>query len=174
MSELDVVERIRAAERQRDEAREARDLAVEDARRAEAKCERLKKRLASLEGAAWQTEEWQALRDKRDAAAEALGEDAARTIWGKPHPAIKESLASADHALAEADKHLWLADYWTKNGVPETGSRVFIRGHLVWLAWYPKRGRRCSFIPARRPDGWHLSIGLGPLWLGLGPGTPAA
>jgi hypothetical protein len=50
--------------------------------------------------------------------------------------------------------------------------RVFIRGRRLWLAWYPLRGRRCTWRPERRPDGWHLGIGLGPVYLGLGPGTP--
>jgi hypothetical protein len=51
--------------------------------------------------------------------------------------------------------------------------RVFIRRRRVWLAWYPLRGRHCMFgQSATRGDGWHFHAALGPLYLGLGPGTP--
>lgn len=58
-------------------------------------------------------------------------------------------------------------------------ARVFLHGNLLWLAWYPLRGRRCSFRFERhtrptepRRNGWHLTIALGPAYLGLGPGVP--
>lgn len=50
--------------------------------------------------------------------------------------------------------------------------KVLIR-RPIWLAWYPLRGRRCTFHPERCRDGWHLSIAAGPLYLGVGPGTPS-
>jgi hypothetical protein len=48
----------------------------------------------------------------------------------------------------------------------------------IWLAWYPLRGRRCMWrlerglARTRGRQHWHLGIGLGPLYLGLGPGIP--
>lgn len=51
-------------------------------------------------------------------------------------------------------------------------SRVFLHHRLVWLAWYPLRGRRCTLRPERSRNGWHLAAAVGPLYLGLGPGTP--
>jgi len=53
-----------------------------------------------------------------------------------------------------------------------SNGRVFIRRARLWLAWYPLRGRRCSWLPERTSTGWHLGVGIGPLYLGLGPGTP--
>ncbi|UIU47074.1 hypothetical protein [Microcystis phage MinS1] len=57
--------------------------------------------------------------------------------------------------------------------------RAFIRTRLVWVAWYPLRGRKCMwhFERATRPqqphlNGWHLAIAVGPAYLGLGPGVP--
>lgn len=53
-----------------------------------------------------------------------------------------------------------------------TGSgKVFVRARFVWVAWYPKRGRGCTWMLDRN-GGFHLSIGLGPLFVGLGSGTP--
>ena len=52
--------------------------------------------------------------------------------------------------------------------------RVLIRSRPLWLAWYPLRGRRCSLsvTDKTRNGRWHLSAGLGPLYLGVGPGVP--
>lgn len=57
--------------------------------------------------------------------------------------------------------------------------RVFIRSRLLWLAWYPLRGRRCmaAFTRHTRPleparDGWRVNLAAGPLYLGFGPGVP--
>lgn len=52
-------------------------------------------------------------------------------------------------------------------------SKLFIARRSIWLAWFPLRGRRCSFgRPETRGDGWYFHVALGPLYLGLGPGTP--
>jgi hypothetical protein len=50
-------------------------------------------------------------------------------------------------------------------------SKVFMR-RPVWLAWYPLRGRRCTFGPDEAAGGWHFSVAVGPLYMGLGPGRP--
>jgi hypothetical protein len=51
--------------------------------------------------------------------------------------------------------------------------RVFIRSKLLWLAWYPLRGRRCQVgMDGVRGDGWHFSAALGPLYFGTGTGCP--
>ncbi len=50
--------------------------------------------------------------------------------------------------------------------------KVLIRHHLLWLAWYPLRGARCTFKPERSASGWHLAIGVGPAYLGIDPGRP--
>ena len=39
------------------------------------------------------------------------------------------------------------------------------------IHWYPKRGRRCNIVREAR-GGWYLGIGVGPLFLSIGPGTP--
>lgn len=54
-------------------------------------------------------------------------------------------------------------------------SRAFIRTNLVWLAWYPARGRRCQFgMDAVQAGGWHFSVALGPLFCSLHLGDGAA
>lgn len=56
--------------------------------------------------------------------------------------------------------------------MPSNG-RVFVRRRLVFLAWYPLRGRRCmARLERAARNGWHLSLALGPAYLGLGPGVP--
>lgn len=52
-------------------------------------------------------------------------------------------------------------------------SRVFVRSRLLWVAWYPARRLRCMFKPEMTKHGWYLSIALGPLYFGLGPGIPS-
>lgn len=55
-----------------------------------------------------------------------------------------------------------------------TNGKAFIRGRLLWLAWYPGRGRKCCLRrdAVRFGIGWHVSAGVGPLYLGVGTGTP--
>lgn len=51
----------------------------------------------------------------------------------------------------------------------------------VWLAWYPKRGLRCTFSFTRHCEprfdwcntGWNLTVAIGPALASLGPGTPS-
>lgn len=52
--------------------------------------------------------------------------------------------------------------------------RALIRSPRVRLAWYPARGKRCTFgrNKTRPGTGRHFSAALGPLYLGLGSGVP--
>jgi hypothetical protein len=60
----------------------------------------------------------------------------------------------------------------TPVGAEHPSGRVFVRSRWVWLAWYPLRYQRAQCDYERADDGWVLSLGLGPMYLGLGPGTP--
>jgi hypothetical protein len=50
--------------------------------------------------------------------------------------------------------------------------RVLIRTQPLWLAWYPRRGRRCQVGFDDAVGGWHFSAALGPLFFATGPGRP--
>lgn len=53
--------------------------------------------------------------------------------------------------------------------------KILIGTHLVWLAWYPLRGRRCTLEAGRRATRngrFRLTAAVGPLYLGIGPGVP--
>lgn len=150
-------EMARDAEKSRDEARKARREAAASAKRTEELLARMEKRLERIEGAT---------RAHPKATGEAVGRAVNSAVSNGrriDENTLTGRLPRIDAAVAALGPNL----------APRPSGRAFIRTRLVWLAWYPLRGRRCSFIPARRPDGWHLAIGLGPLWLGLGPGTPA-
>ena len=61
----------------------------------------------------------------------------------------------------------------------EFKSKVIHGGRLVWVAWYGNRKARCSLFfrhckLARYPrfGKWHLTLAVGPAYLGLGPGVP--
>lgn len=52
-------------------------------------------------------------------------------------------------------------------------NRVLVATRLVWLAWYPLRGRRCHVgRDTVRGSGWHFSVAVGPAYLGIGTGAP--
>lgn len=55
-------------------------------------------------------------------------------------------------------------------------SRVLCR-RPIWVAWYPRRGRRVTVLLSNHlthslNGRYHLTVAVGPLYFGAGPGIP--